>query len=148
MISCSWIGSGVVRLPFRPPPGATRPIVPRLAALCPARSQIWRRKTLTDVLPLVPVTAATVRGCRAKYRADINASARRGSSTRMIGIVYSPGSDWRPVRIAAAPASTACGMNFAPSDLIPGSAAKSMPGPTLRLSAVKRLDPDVAVLRR
>ena len=43
-------------------PGATRPIVPRLAALWPAFSQICRRKTVTEVLPLVPVTAATVRG--------------------------------------------------------------------------------------
>ena len=35
------------------------PIVPRLAALRPCDDQICRRKWATDVLPFVPVTAAT-----------------------------------------------------------------------------------------
>ena len=33
-----------------------------LAALCPRRSKIWRQKTATEVLPLVPVTATQVLG--------------------------------------------------------------------------------------
>src|SRR6185437_13041637 len=52
-------------LPGRSKPGATMPIVPKLAALTPSRSQIWRRNTVTEVLPLVPVTAAIVLGCGA-----------------------------------------------------------------------------------
>src|SRR6185437_7918597 len=47
----------------RSKPGATMPIVPKLAALTPSRSQIWRRSTVTEVLSLVPVTAAIVLGC-------------------------------------------------------------------------------------
>src|SRR6266851_1028334 len=35
-------------------------MVPMLAEACPSRSQIWRVKAATEVLPLVPVTAAIV----------------------------------------------------------------------------------------
>ncbi len=44
--------------------GDTRPSVPRLAAGCPSPVQISRVKCATDVLPLVPVTAAIVFGWR------------------------------------------------------------------------------------
>ncbi len=40
------------------------PSVPRLAAGWPSAVQISRVKWTTEVLPLVPVTAAIVRGCR------------------------------------------------------------------------------------
>jgi hypothetical protein len=39
-------------------------MVPRLAEAWPSRSQIWRVNAATDVLPLVPVTAAVVAGWR------------------------------------------------------------------------------------
>ena len=60
---CSVIGSGVVRLPS---PGASvvcSPSVPMLAARLPNAAQSWRVNTATELLPLVPVTAATVAGC-------------------------------------------------------------------------------------
>ena len=53
-----------------------------LAARCPSAVQICRVKAATDVFPLVPVTAATMRGWRGKNLAAITASARRALSTR------------------------------------------------------------------
>ena len=41
-----------------------RTIVPMLAASWPSAAQICRVKAATEVLPLVPVTAPTTRGCR------------------------------------------------------------------------------------
>ena len=41
-------------------------MVPMLAEAWPSRSQIWRVNAATDVLPLVPVTAAIVAGWRGK----------------------------------------------------------------------------------
>ena len=61
---CSAIGSGVVSEPYTVRFGETRPMVPMLAEAWPSRSQIWRVNAATDVLPLVPVTAAIVAGCR------------------------------------------------------------------------------------
>ena len=66
--------------PYVSPRGETMPIVPMLAAECPSVVQIWRVKAATDVLPLVPVTAAMVCGWRAKNFAAISASARRALS--------------------------------------------------------------------
>jgi hypothetical protein len=43
--------------------GVTTPMVPMLAAAA-ERSQIWRVKAATEVLPLVPVTATMVAGWR------------------------------------------------------------------------------------
>ena len=42
--------------------GDTSPMVPMLAEAWPSRCQICRVKAATDVLPLVPVTAAMVCG--------------------------------------------------------------------------------------
>ena len=39
-------------------------MVPMLAASWPSAAQIWRVNAATDVLPLVPVTAAIVSGWR------------------------------------------------------------------------------------
>ncbi len=61
---CSAIGSGVVNEPYTVRFGETRPMVPMLAEAWPSRSQIWRVNAATDVLPLVPVTAAVVAGWR------------------------------------------------------------------------------------
>ena len=61
---CSATGSGVVSAPGRRPADEIRPSVPRLAAGCPIAAQISRAKWATEVLPLVPVTAAIVRGWR------------------------------------------------------------------------------------
>ena len=57
-------------------------MVPRLAAGWPSRDQIWRVNAATEVLPLVPVTAAITAGCRGNIRAAANASARRALTTR------------------------------------------------------------------
>ena len=61
-----------------------------LAEACPSRCQIWRVKAATEVLPLVPVTAAIVAGCCGKNLAAASASARRGldvvtNGTEMFG---------------------------------------------------------------
>src|ERR1700692_4194829 len=53
-----------------------------LAALKPNALQICRVKAATDVLPLVPVTAAMVLGWRGKNFAAASASARRAFATR------------------------------------------------------------------
>ena len=58
--------------------GVTTPIVPMLAALAASAVQISRRNTETEVLPLVPVTAATVFGCAPKNAAAMRASRARG----------------------------------------------------------------------
>ena len=52
-----------------------------LAACSPSAAQIWRVKAATDVLPLVPVTAAITSGWRGKNFAAASASARRASPT-------------------------------------------------------------------
>ncbi len=52
-----------------------------LAAGLPSAAQIWRVKAATDVLPLVPVTAAITSGWRGKIFAAPSASARRASAT-------------------------------------------------------------------
>ena len=57
------MGSGVVSEPYTPPSGLTRPMVPSDAALRPSAAKIWRVKSATEVLPLVPVTATIVSGC-------------------------------------------------------------------------------------
>ena len=61
--------------------GVTRPMVPMLAASWPSAAQIWRVNAATEVLPLVPVTAAIVAGWRGKNRAAASASARRTLAT-------------------------------------------------------------------
>ena len=43
---------------------AANPMVPTLAASCPSNCQIWRVNAATEVLPLVPVTAAITSGWR------------------------------------------------------------------------------------
>ena len=84
-IECSSIGSGVVWFSVLVPRGPTTPTVPRLAARNPSAVQIWRTKEVTEVLPLVPVTATTVLGWRAKKRAAISARRWRGSLSSMTG---------------------------------------------------------------
>ena len=61
-MACRRAGSGVVSEPGSSMPGALTPRVPRLAAAIPMCAQIWRVKLATEVLPLVPVTAATTSG--------------------------------------------------------------------------------------
>ena len=54
-----------------------------LAACAPSAAQIWRVKAATEVLPLVPVTAAMACGWCGKNRAAASASARRALATCM-----------------------------------------------------------------
>src|SRR4030088_3365714 len=54
-----------------------------LAACSPSADQIWRVKSATDVLPLVPVMATITFGWRGKNFAAASASARRASATLM-----------------------------------------------------------------
>ena len=116
--------------------GDTTPMVPMLAAAWPSAAQICRVKAATEVLPLVPVTAAIVCGLARIEFAPRPAPAR--------------GADWRPSRTARRrqrrrrmladdrrrrrprpPAST----KRAPSALVPGTARRTgRRGFTARLS--------------
>ena len=60
---CSAMGSGVVSCSGRHSPSTQVPRVPSDAALRPQVRQIWRVKSATEVLPLVPVTQTTTAGC-------------------------------------------------------------------------------------
>ena len=60
-------------------------MVPMLAACRPSAAQICRVKAATEVLPLVPVTAAMVPGWRGKKFAAASASARRAFVDRHEG---------------------------------------------------------------
>src|SRR3954449_6820209 len=96
-------------------------MVPMLAAENPSACQIWRVKAATDVLPLVPVTAAMVLGWRGKKAAAASASARRAVATSTAATLA--GTSALPSAMtAAAPAASACGTNDKPSLLVPGTA--------------------------
>src|SRR3984893_5427961 len=95
-----------------------------------------------EVLPLVPVTAAIVRGCRPWKRAARRASRRCGfGSTRIATRSRDCGvsaSAWASsVRIATAPCATASAANARPSRRVPGKAAKRKPGRMVRESALR-----------
>ena len=81
-----------------------------LAAAWPRRAHTWRVKAATEVLPLVPVTAAMVAGWRGKNFAAASASARRtlGTSTKATPSGSGPGGA-RSAITAAAPAASAWG---------------------------------------
>ena len=113
----------------------TSPIVPMLAALWPSADQICRVKAATEVLPLVPVTAAIVAGWRGKNFAAASASARRTLGT-WTSATPSGSASARSAITATAPAASACGTKAAPSCLVPGTATNRKPGLTARLSAV------------
>ena len=109
-------------------------MVPMLAARCPSALQIWRVKAATDVLPLVPVTAAMVPGWRGKNAAAASASARRAFFTVTKATVSGRPSRRCSAATATAPAATACLAKWAPSALAPAMATNRSPGLTLRLS--------------
>jgi hypothetical protein len=118
-------------------------VVPIFTARWPSRSQIWRVKLATEVLPLVPVTATTVSGPGPNQSAAAWASVARASSATMRA-TFEPDSasaaisaPARSVRIATAPSSIAPATKRAPWTCVPGSAAKSVPGRTLRLSMAR-----------
>ena len=127
----------MVNEPYTEPDGLTTPMVPRDAARRPSAANTWRVKSATDVLPLVPVIATTLRGCSGCRRAAICANAKRGSVAVRMGVAAgattpTPGL----VRMATAPLARASAINRLPSVLLPAKAAKIMPGRTWRLSAV------------
>ena len=79
-----------------------------LAAASPVASQIWRVNAATEVLPLVPVTAAMVSGWCLKKRAAASASARRALPTRTKATPSGSGTGGTfSAMIATAPASIA-----------------------------------------
>ena len=80
----SWIGSGVVCESGAATAPST-PTVPKLTAVSPSASQIWRVKLAQEVLPLVPVTATITSGWLPKKRRAAMASAWRGLSERTTG---------------------------------------------------------------
>src|SRR5580704_10053060 len=111
-------------------------MVPMLAALNPSAVQICRANTVTDVLPLVPVTAAMVPGWRGWTLAAASASACLASATRTKATPSGSGEGGGvSATIATAPAASAAGTNCRPSALVPGTATNASPGLTLRLSA-------------
>src|SRR5258707_9855475 len=115
------------------------PSVPTLAALRPSVCKMWRTKCTVEDLPLVPVTAAMVAGCRPAKAAAINATRRRGLLARTTTMAGSSGgsSASKAARIATAPRPTASATNAAPSWRAPARAANRKPGLTLRESRVR-----------
>ena len=98
-------------------------MVPMLAAACPSAAQICRVKAATEVLPLVPVTAAMVAGWRGKNFAAASASARRALLTAHEGDCRRQIVDaGARATTATAPAATACAAKCAPSALAPAIA--------------------------
>src|SRR5262245_18964586 len=112
-------------------------MVPMLADSWPRLCQICRVKAATDVLPLVPVTAAMVCGCRGKNLAAASASARRGFLVTTNG-TRAPSGRWS-LATATAPAAMAASMKREPSVLLPASAKNRSPGFTTRLSTASPL---------
>src|SRR5262245_27608187 len=128
-----------------------------LAAAWPSAVQIWRVNAATDVLPLVPVTAAITRGWREKNFAAVSAKARRASSTLMKATPSGRGvTGGRSAMIAAAPDATACETKLSPSSLLPATATNRSPGLMARLSALtparssaaKRVSATASTVRR
>src|SRR6516165_405719 len=116
-------------------------MVPMLAEAWPSRCQICRVNAATEVLPLVPVTAAIVAGCRAYNFAAASASARRGFFVETNGTDNAVGGARSPAT-ATAPLAIAASMKRAPSVLLPASAKNSSPGLTMRLSTAR---PPIAI---
>ena len=119
-------------------------MVPMLAD-CDGRAaaQIWRVKAATEVLPLVPVTAAMVaRLARIEFRrGQRQRAARIGDVTTNGDGRQSAGGACSPAT-ATAPAAIAASMKRAPSVLLPASAKNRSPGLTARLSDGKAGDLD------
>src|SRR5215831_12127978 len=87
-----------------------------LAAAWPSADQIWRVNAATDVLPLVPVTAAITCGWREKNFAAVSAKARRASSTLMKATPAGSGvAGGRSAMMAAAPDASACETRLSPA---------------------------------
>src|SRR5262249_33627311 len=107
-VRCRSTGSGVVSEPYTAASGVTSPIVPMLAALWPSADQICRVNAATEVLPLVPVTAAIVPGWREKNLAAARPSARRTLGT-CTSATPSGTAIARSAHTAPAPAARACG---------------------------------------
>ncbi len=128
-----------------------------LAAAWPSAVQIWRVNAATDVLPLVPVTAAITSGWREKNFAAASASARRASATLTKATASGSGvAGGRSAMMAAAPDASACETKLSPSSLLPATATNRSPGFTVRLSALtpvrssaaKRASATASTLRR
>src|ERR1700746_1137486 len=128
-----------------------------LAAAWPSAVQIWRVNAATDVLPLVPVTAAITSGWREKNFAAVSASARRASATLTNATASGSGvAGGRSAMMAAAPDASACETKLSPSSLLPATATNRSPGFTVRLSALtpvrssaaKRTSATASTLRR
>src|ERR1700757_4800792 len=128
-----------------------------LAAAWPSAVQIWRVNAATEVLPLVPVTAAITCGWREKTSPAVSASARRASATLPNATASGSGvAGGRSAMMAAAPDASACETKLNPSSLLPATATNRSPGFTVRLSALtpvrssaaKRTSATASTLRR
>src|SRR5262249_26155903 len=108
-----------------------------LAAAWPSADQISRVNAATDVLPLVPVTAAITCGWREKNFAAVRAKARRASSTLMNATPSGSGvAGGRSAITAAAPDATACETKLSPSSFAPATATNRSPRLMARLPAL------------
>ena len=118
-----------------------------LAEAWPSAAQICRVKAATEVLPLVPVTAAIV--CRlARDKISRRPAPARGADWRRARTARddSPGGAWSPAT-ATAPAAIAASTKRAPSVLVPANAKNRSPGLTVRLSTATPVDLDCRRLR-
>ncbi len=107
-----------------------------LAAGCPSAAQIWRVKAATEVLPLVPVTAAmVVRLARIEPRRGERERAARIADRTKATPSGSGAGGTRSAMIAAAPAASACADEAQAVVLGAGTATNRSPGLTVRLSA-------------
>src|SRR5579864_2742660 len=102
-------------------------MVPIEAETCPRLAQISRVKAATEVLPLVPVTAAIVAGCRGKNLAAASESASRAFGVTTNGTAQADEGACSPAT-ATAPAAIADAMKRAPSVLCPARAKNTSPG--------------------
>ena len=98
----------------------------------PAAARMPATRCAVVVLPLVPVTPATVsaRDGSPYQRAPMSAMARRTEGTCTSA---APAPVGRSQTSAAAPPSTAAAANACPSKLSPGTQKKSVPSATSRV---------------
>src|ERR1700728_833452 len=104
------------------------PTVPMLAAENPSAAQICRVKAATEVLPLVPVTAAIVPGWRGYNLAAARTRARRALVTRANAAYPDSGATGDfSAATATAPAVIAAATKPRPSVLLPAIATNRSP---------------------
>ena len=113
------------------------PRVPRDTAFHVFRSQICRRNSTVDVLPLVPVTATMKPGLDVQNVEQAIANRPLTLSERSNVISFGITKSLSSAKIATAPFFIALSMYLCPSEKLPEKAANKEPLRTLRESLVR-----------